>query len=101
MLRKAASQVGGIPPGPNGTEPKCWSPEFLLWADAGNTPMGTMVRWLMTEAQRRGINMLDPNLKPGFDNLKVMGNEKLGDCVECALAGAFAGNRFSQQMIIP
>ena len=92
--RKLASWVGGIRPGKDGTEPKCYSKEWKFWADPGSKAYKAMVDELLGKARKSGKDLKTAVLVDGYDNLTVMGTRCTGNCVEAALAGAFAASRF-------
>ena len=93
--RKLASWVGGIKPGKDGTEPTCYcKKKWPNWADPGNAAYKAMVVELLGKARTWGKDMKTPDLQIGYENLLSLNAEHTGDCVEAALAGAFAGSRF-------
>ena len=95
VLRKFASQVGGISPGKNGSQPQCYDKKkWPEWADPGNTAYKAMVAELLKDARNSGKSFDTALLQTGYNNLLVMGAETTGDCVEAALGGAFAASRF-------
>ena len=94
-LRKLASHVGGVRPGKDGSLPKAYDKQdFVDWADPGNAAYKAMVDELRGEARRRGMPLSTGPLATGYNYLAQVGREKTGDCVEAALAGAFAASRF-------
>ncbi len=94
-IRKLASWVGGVRPGKDGAEPRPYDKnEFPHWADPGNKAYKAMVDELLAMALRSGKDMRSAVLSGGYETLLGLGAEKTGDCVEAALAGAFAASRF-------
>ena len=96
-LRKLASHVGGISPGKDGSEPKAYDQNhFRNWADPGNDAYKAMVDELLGEARRSGkaVALATGPLATGYAYLTTVAKGKVGDCVEAALAGAFAASRF-------
>ena len=93
-LRKLASWVGGIRPGEDGTDPQPYSQDWPDWADAGNEAYKAMVDELLGTARNSDKDLTTAVLLHGYDNLESMGAECTGECVEAALAGAFAASRF-------
>ena len=55
-----------------------------------------MVVELLGKARTWGKDMKTPDLQIGYENLLSLNAEHTGDCVEAALAGAFAGSRLGQ-----
>ena len=94
-IRKLASWVGGVRPGKDGAEPRPYDKnKFPHWADPGNKAYKAMVDELLSVALMHGKDMSSSVVSEGYKTLLCLGLEKTGDCVEAALAGAFAASRF-------
>ena len=94
-IRKLASWVGGIRPGKDGAEPRPYDKnKFPHWADPGNKAYKTMVDELLQLGLTHGKDTTSSVVSEGYKTLPYLGEVKTGDCVEAALAGAFAASRF-------
>ena len=69
VLRKFASQVGGISPGKNGSLPQCYDKtKWPEWADPGNAAYKAMVDELLKDARNSGKSFATAVLQTGYNN---------------------------------